>query len=83
MFFSSTDGVELAREELRAAITRFLEECGWEYSSDHPGGIWLYERTLQDGSNYIVDEVTALDLQAALEWQTANGYKPRQKKGRR
>lgn len=40
---------ERVREDYEAIISRWLRDRGWKYSSDNPGALWLWEKSV-DGA---------------------------------
>lgn len=61
--FEKTD----QREEcLRNQKRHILRMQGWKESCDHPGSLWLWEKTLDDGRVICVTESTAFELEREL-----------------
>lgn len=50
--------------ELEEGRRRFLRDRGWNYTSDHPGCVWLWDKVV-DGKTYCVDEHVAVGFE---EW---------------
>lgn len=44
---------------------RYLRECGWSYTCDTPGSLWLWRREYQ-GKTLLVATDTAMHMQAAF-----------------
>ena len=53
-------------EDIEIETRQFLAKCGWRYTSDAPGSLWLYEKELPDGRIALVDQNTALHMEASL-----------------
>lgn len=52
--------IQYKREALAADERRLLEKLGWKYTSNTPGCLWLFERTMPDGRVLLVDQSTAV-----------------------
>ena len=50
----------------------YLIQRGWEHSSNFPGGVWLWTKTIPDGRQIIVSKHVALNFQENLD-QCAEG----------
>lgn len=56
----------IRREEaLQSDTTKYLLDCGWEYTCDTPGAFWLWRRKYR-GAYILVDSKVAMHMQAAV-----------------
>lgn len=53
-------------EDVIHAKKEYLRSTGWECSSDHPYGLWLWSKDY-DGKTYRCDLDTALHVQDGIE----------------
>ena len=53
-------------EDIEIETRRFLESCGWRYTCDVPGSLWLYVKELPDGRTAMVNHNTALHIEASI-----------------
>lgn len=53
--------------EKQQAVRRYLETAGWEYTCQTPGAYWLWQKTLPDGRQVLVNESHAVSMQQALD----------------
>jgi predicted transcriptional regulator len=60
------DEASAARDDIELLERRFLIKCGFKYSCDTPGAMWLYERQLPDGRTFLVDANTAFRIASAI-----------------
>lgn len=58
---------DLADREGQIHIDRqkLLQKMGWEYTSDTPGSLWVYQKTLPDGRVAICNASTAEEFEMA------------------
>jgi hypothetical protein len=57
--------VEYQREMLSHRIDAYLRKAGWDYTSNTPGCVWLWTRTIGDRV-LLVNRETALRIQENL-----------------
>lgn len=60
------DDARSKMEDIEIETRRFLASCGWKYTCNVPGSLWLYEKELPDGRVALVDHSTALHIEAAI-----------------
>ena len=60
------DSVRSREEDIEIDTRSFLKKCGWRYTCDIPGSLWLYEKTLPDGRVALVAQSTALRIEASI-----------------
>lgn len=53
-------------QEIESLRSQFLRQQGWKESSQHPGAIWLWEKTLDDGRHYCCGESTAMHIEEQI-----------------
>jgi hypothetical protein len=58
-FCEDIDELESQKERIGFAEDALLRKSGWEHSSDHPGCIWLWTKTIR-GRKYSVPKPTAI-----------------------
>lgn len=51
--------IERLELDLDQAQKSFLRDRGWNFTSGHPGCVWLWDKTI-DGKMYCVDQHVAL-----------------------
>lgn len=55
-----------AENDLATAMEEHLRRSGWTHTSDTPGHVWMWQRTL-DGRDVLVDFATAWRIQGHIE----------------
>lgn len=52
--------MEDAKDDCKKRERNFLRKCGWEYTSDTPGALWLWQKKMPDGRTMLVNDSTAM-----------------------
>jgi hypothetical protein len=60
---AATDAVE----QFHRIERDFLREHGWDMTCDNPGSLWLWRKTMPDGSTPLLDLETALIFEKDLQ----------------
>lgn len=55
------------REELETETSNYLRSQGWDYSSENPGSLWLWQKVVAGGVIVKCNQETALQLEHSLE----------------
>ncbi len=53
-------------QKLETDARAFLEKCGWTYTCNVPGSLWLYQKTLPDGRTALVTKEIALRIEVSI-----------------
>lgn len=65
-YLDKLDEINSMHEDAGIEEQKLLTERGWEYTSDTPGSVWLWEKKLADGRTLLVNTDTALTLETEL-----------------
>jgi hypothetical protein len=57
--------IEDLREQLEREEANYLRRFGWNYTSKHPGSLWLWEKEFA-GQLFVCDQGTALHLTESI-----------------
>ena len=62
----TTEELKILYSKIDTKEQNYLEQKGWCYTSNTIGSIWMYKKKI-DNVTYMVDQRTALRIEATLE----------------